>query len=516
MLEGLSVVLRRYREAFAAAWSGRREQRAVHRGQKEAEFLPALLEVQESPPPPKARLVAWLIIVFFLVAVLWMTLGKLDIVVAAPGKIIPDSRIKVAQAAAGGVVSRILVRDGARVSAGELLFELDNTAAAADLAVVEDAMHSAMLEREMTFLLASGQVPAAGLFVPDVPAARVERQRELMRVLNRERQEREAQIQREIDALRSERRLERQGALDAEERLERERELSRVHEDAQALQVEKLKALVPLVEEEHESLRILHEDEVVSLFRLRQAEEKLIALRADLEQGWQALRSMPAAAVREVAWKHTAQSHRDRLSSLDARLAAREQSLVLARSEFVRQMYDRHEQAQQEVARLRHELSKLRQQRARHRVVAPLSGVVQQLAVHTQGAVVQEGQALLVIVPERPVLEIEAMVENKDIGFLSEGQQVQVKIDAFSYTKYGLVGGEVAHLSPDAINDEQRGLVYLARVRLENDSIVVEGEEKRLTSGMSVVVEIKTGERRVIEYFLAPLLRHGNESLGER
>lgn len=150
------------------------------------------------------------------------------------------------------------------------------------------------------------------------------------------------------------------------------------------------------------------------------------------------------------------------------------------------------------------------------KLVSPVDGTVQQLSVHTVGGVVPAAQALMQIVPVQHVVEIEAFLENKDVGFVQEGQQVAVKIDAFEYTKYGTLTGRVSHVSRDAIEDEKKGLIYGIKVLLDQTSIVVDGRDIPLSLGMSTNVEIKTGTRRVIEYVLSPLIRHGRESLRER
>lgn len=150
------------------------------------------------------------------------------------------------------------------------------------------------------------------------------------------------------------------------------------------------------------------------------------------------------------------------------------------------------------------------------KLVAPVDGTVQQLAIHTVGGVVPAAQPLMLIVPRKDQIEVEAMVLNKDIGFIKEGQTAAVKVDAFQYTKYGLIPAHVTHISRDAIKDEKLGLIYSVIVALEKSSMKVEGREVALNPGMSVNVDIKTGERRVIEYILSPLLKMQRESLHER
>ncbi|MFM8342391.1 MAG: HlyD family type I secretion periplasmic adaptor subunit [Methylomonas sp.] len=149
-------------------------------------------------------------------------------------------------------------------------------------------------------------------------------------------------------------------------------------------------------------------------------------------------------------------------------------------------------------------------------ITAPIDGTVQQLSIHTIGGVVPAAEPLMQIVPQQASVEFEAFIENKDVGFIEEGQTAEIKIDAFEYTKYGTVPAKVTHVSRDAIEDEKKGLIYSVRVGLNQSSIQVRDKSVALSPGMSGSVEIKTGTRRVIEYVLSPLLQHGHESLHER
>ena len=149
-------------------------------------------------------------------------------------------------------------------------------------------------------------------------------------------------------------------------------------------------------------------------------------------------------------------------------------------------------------------------------LTSPVDGTVQELSVHTVGGVVPAAQPLMQIVPKESAVEVEAFIENKDVGFVQEGQTVAVKIDAFEYTKYGTIPGIVTHVSRDAIEDEKKNLVYSTKVTLDKSTITVNGHDMSLSAGMTVKVEIKTGDRRIIEYVLSPLLQHKRESLNER
>ena len=150
------------------------------------------------------------------------------------------------------------------------------------------------------------------------------------------------------------------------------------------------------------------------------------------------------------------------------------------------------------------------------RLVSPVDGTVQQLAVHTVGGVVPAAQPLMQVVPREDRVEVEAFLDNKDVGFVQEGQDAAVKIDAFDYTRYGTVPATVTHVSRDAIQDEKKGLIYSVRVALRRNSIAIDGKPMALSAGMSASVEIRTGERRIIAYVLSPLIQHQHEALHER
>lgn len=150
------------------------------------------------------------------------------------------------------------------------------------------------------------------------------------------------------------------------------------------------------------------------------------------------------------------------------------------------------------------------------KLTAPVDGTVQQLTVHTVGGVVPAATTLMLIVPQSRQVEVTAFIENKDVGFVFDGQLAAVKIDAFPYTKYGTVSAKVTHVSRDAIEDKDKGLIYAVTVTLDKTTMAIDGKLVNLSAGMSVNVEIKTGERRIIEYVLSPLQQHARESINER
>lgn len=209
-------------------------------------------------------------------------------------------------------------------------------------------------------------------------------------------------------------------------------------------------------------------------------------------------------------------SQRHKVAELTAGIQANSQQLATIKAEFSRVQNEALALAGERATALGQDVVKADQLQKQTRLTAPVDGVVQQLAIHTVGGVVTPAQELLVIVPQGQQLEAQAVLENKDIGFINAGQAAAVKIETFNYTKYGLIDGQVSTVSLDAIPDEKLGLVYQARVKLKQNQMHIDGKSVQLAPGMAVSVEVKTGQRRIIEYFLSPLIAHASESVRER
>ena len=227
-----------------------------------------------------------------------------------------------------------------------------------------------------------------------------------------------------------------------------------------------------------------------------------------------------------------------KIAEIEAARQALEQQLGQTRAAYEHQVLNDLSDAERKVAELSQDLIKSEQKTDEQILRSPISGTVQQLAVHTVGGVVTAAQQLMIVVPEQSRLEVEAMIPNRDIGFVSAGQQADVKIDTFNFTRYGLLQGTVLSVSHDAIirdkpnqkagdakpsgalseSSEPDGqeLLYSARVALNETSMQIDDRLVNLEPGMAVTVEIKTGKRRIIEYLMAPLLRYKHESLRER
>lgn len=469
-LQALGDLLKRYGVAWGHAWRHRAAVASVPRLPHEAQFLPAALALQETPVSPAPRVTMWLLIAFMLLALLWAIFGRMDVVATAQGKIVPNDRTKTVQSFETASVKAIHVTDGQRVKAGDLLIELDATNARADTERLEGEQAVAQLQvargKALLEALDAGREPRL-LRPAGVDEARV---LEAQRLLAGQYAEYAARLSRIVaDTAR------------------REAELRSTQE-----LVRKLEQTLPIAQQRADDFKNLVAQNFVSRHGYLEREQVRIEQEADLANQRSRLREIEAA-LREVQGQRQALAAETRRATLDSTT-----------------------EAQQRLDALGQEWKKADSRSKLTRLTSPVDGTVQQLAVHTRGGVVTEAQPLMVIVPSDNPLEAEVFFENKDIGFVKAGQTAEVKIETFQYTKYGTIDADVASVSHDAINDEKRGLIYSSRVRMAKTTLMVDGTEVGLSPGMAVTVEVKTGQRRVIEYFLAPLLQHTSESLRER
>lgn len=431
----------------------------------DAEFLPAALEIVETPASPVGRAIGGTIILFFGAALAWACFGTVDIVASAGGRVIPSGKTKIVQPAATGVVKAIHVRDGQKVSAGDVLIELDTTINAAEASRLHKDLVVTGLEAARLRAMAAG-----GELVPPLGAlpAQTELQRSLLANQRAEYRARLAGLDRQI--------AQHEG-----------------NRAAVTAQVEKLSGAIPLIRQRAEAFKYLVDREYASRLRYLQ-------LQQDLHEHEQELQVQKA-----------------RLQEAGAGLGVLREQRRQAEAEFQRVTLVQLAQAEHRQASLEEELIKARQTHALQTLRAPVDGTVQQLSMHTLGGVVTPAQPLMVIVPQDQRLEVEALIANRDIGFIEEGQAVALKIDTFNFTRYGLLPGRVLSLSPDAVMPEKGAEpMYAARIALDAAEMQVDGRRVSLAPGMTVTAEIRTGERRVIEFLLSPLMRAKQSSLRER
>jgi len=279
--------------------------------------------------------------------------------------------------------------------------------------------------------------------------------------------------------------------------------------ESQKVSISKVQALLPMMEERTQMRKTLYEHQTGTKLAYLEDLQQLTSDQKDLE--------LQTSHLKEV----------------EAAVAAATAKLEETRAEFHRGLLSDLGEATRKANGLAQDVAKSEQRTKYQALTAPISGTVQQLAVHSIGGVVTPAQTLLTIVPAESTLEIEAMIDNQDIGFVHTGQDAAIKIDTFNFTRYGLRHGKVVSLSQDAITRDNAAkpeaskpnaddsasrpdLSYAARISLDQTGMQIEDRWINLSPGMAVTVEIKTGTRRIIDYLLSPLLRHVQESLHER
>ena len=460
------------------------------------DFLPAAIEIQETPPAPVGRTILWMIVLFFLIALGWAFVGEIDIVATAQGKIIPSGRVKVIQPLEIGVIREIHVREGDEVKEGDILIELDPTTSGAEQARLQSEMQSARLERARlgTLLQIIGDRQTAGTVEEQSKiGARIARRYEQDLRATSGQPKVELPPTREGLAIQAEILKNQYAEYKARlAGLDQEMARRKAERTTTKTQVAKLQETLPLVTKRAEAMKALVAKKMVAELDYLSLEQERVEQRQDLA------------------------AERSRMVETRAAVAAARERRAVAKAEFKRARLLELAEAERKVAGLSKEIVKATQRTKLLQLKSPIAGVVEKLAIHTTGGVVTPAQELMQIVPVDEKLEVEAWIQNKDIGFVYEGQKAEVKVETFPFTKYGTIDAEIEDLSNDAVSHEKLGLVYATRVLLEKSAIRVEDRLVNLTPGMAVTVEVKTGKRRIVEFLLSPLLRGIRESGRER
>jgi hemolysin D len=461
------------------------------------EFLPAALEILETPPSPVMTSLIWLLTAFVVTALVWAWFGRIDIIAMAQGKIQPPGRVKIVQPVEAGKVSEIKVTNGDHVAKGDVLITFEPDEAKADV----DNLESATLGFEAEILRRGAAVETAGdingqhqLVAIDwpehIPSAM--RQRE-EGVLTADLSQLSAQV----------------SAIDAQadvKRSEQQRLTSTI--EAQTSLVATLQKRVDmragLVPSGAGSKASVFDSQEV----LQRETAILVGEKGQLGEAENSIKSFAAERQKQV----------------QSFLAEN----VQKRSEASKQHDDYGER-----------LVKVRNRLKHMTLYSPADGTVQASNVFTIGQVVTAGQEIMRIVPSDAKLEVEAYLPNKDIGFVELGQEVTVKVESFPFTRYGMLTGHVSHLAHDAIPlpeasqiegnpaqsnstatfagaERTQNLVFPMTISLDNPVLVVDGKPVAMSPGMTVSAEIKTGSRRILEYVFSPLAETTSESMKER
>ena len=435
------------------------------RDKRETEFLPSILEVTETPPSPVGRAVLWTIVLMLVAGLVWVFVGQVDEVAVANGKVIPVGNVKIVQSQNKGAIKELYVKEGDYVEEGQPLLVLDTTKTQADVdQLKKQAAYYALtvmrLQAEMTNQPFTPPAADDTLAKEDI-AAQV--------------------------ALYTSRRAKL--AADQQKNAAAITQASAAVEGSEA-QLAKYRSLTEVAQETEARLEQLMQEDAISYFQLLEARST------------------------RVEYQRSAEATEKSIQEQQGKLAEAQDNLATTDSAYRQDTMSQLVEAKRQYNAVEEELKKANETNQQSVITAPISGRVNQLAVHTVGGVVSEGQAIMMVVPDDAVLEIEAYADNKDIGFIQEGQSAEVKVETFNFQKYGMVEATVDEISPDAGSnpqDKETYQKYRLTLGLENDTSGIE-----LTPGMNVSAEIKIKKKRIIDFFLDPFRQYKDEALRER
>lgn len=479
--------LARHWQVLRESWRMQNAADANAKPRQEHEFLPAALEIIEAPPSPGLRWLMLTLCALFVLAIGWAFIGRMDVVAVATGKTVASGNAKIIQPIEIGAVRAIHVRDGQYVRRGQLLIELDPTLASAEEAQSTQALRTAQLVQARNDALLAHLSGARAAFVPPpgTPPAIARAEATFVRTAIAE--------------------YEAQAASLRQQRAERLAQLR-----AAEAQIAKLREAVPYIEKQMEARNELSGKGYFSKLKLLEYEQARAEHLREIDV-------QRASAIGARAAIGTLDAEREKLRETFGKGAATDLT-----------------QANDKAGLAIEELRKSERRRRYQELRSPVDGVVQQVAVSTVGGVVQPAQPLMVVVPCASgrgedcasAIEVEASVQNKDIGFVRRGQRVAVKLEAFNFTDWGMIEGVVETISRDSLdpgrNGENKGPpqspVYAARVRLHcaAGDMLRAPLCDRVRPGMSVQAEIKTGRRRIIDYLLSPVVQTVSEAGRER
>ena len=443
----------------------------LKRDRLQYEFLPAAEEIIETPAAPLGALVVWLVTLLLIVALAWSYFGRIDIVAVANGKISTEGSTKIIQPAISGVVTNINVHEGQRVKKGETLLALDKTTAEKDVATANQSLSAARVERDILRRLAVGGNTDEIINNADLP----DETKAMLRQFAGSQTALSAARQQAVNGTISNYRQQLQFNQQAKNQLET---------NAQNLKNRKAEIEKQLPNANPvDKLRL--QNELTSIDqRITSADSAVLGQNQQLLQSQSALTQAQNQSQTQTA--ETNSAFNNQIITAEKRIIELENNLV-----------------------------KAKQILAQTTITAPVDGTILSLTVKTIGGVVNAGQQLAQIVPEKVPLYVDAALDNQDIGFVKPGQRAVVKVATYPFQRYGYLEGIVKNISPDAIQDDKKGLIYKAKIKLNDDKSSKQNQLK-LLPGMSVSAEITTGQRRIIEFFLDPLMAKADESLKVR
>lgn len=436
-------------------------------------FEPDLVRVERETPAPLARAILYLVLALVALLIGWAYFGKLDIVAVSHGKLVPQSFLKILQPAEAGIVREILVREGEFVRADQVLVRMDTKLSDADVRTIQAELQRRQLQvRRIDAELAGAALER----LPGDPSDLA------------------AQVQAQLKA----RREAHLDALGAEQAL-----LARAEHDlGAATEIEgKLKQTAPIYREQASAWDQLAREGFAG--RLLALDRQRSSIEAEQEL---------KAQTRNI-------------ESLRATIAQAQKRTAQIQSNYRQQLHNERAEAEAQLQKLEQDWEKQRHRHALLELKAPQAGVVKDLATHTPGTVLAPGTIVLTLVPQDEPLLAEVWVTNADAGFVQPQQTARVKVAAYPFQKYGVLGGVVQQVSADAQDKTAAAdgrtrtlpeLAYRALVKIEGGELIADGRALKLVAGMAVTAEVHIGRRTVLEYLLSPIRKVAQEAARER
>ncbi len=423
-----------------------------------AEFMPSALEIIETPESPLGKLVIWSILILLITLITWSIVGQIDEVATAQGKIIPDGNIKVIQSLEGGVITAIHVEEGQHVTKGQLLIELDTTINQVELDKLTSGLEIAKVERAILNAAVEGNVKAIDRLIKEnshlnLNADSVLRQKEL-------------------------------GVL------------------IQSSQSQKQNALSTSINQSSNELEIAVKNLNLTETKLKIIDAEIVKLKSLVASGSAPENDLTAKENELLLTQQEKELQLAQITLYQSQVTGKENEKTMNGVDYKKNLMGELVTKDKAIMDLEKEIEKITKRLSLQIITAPVDGMIQGIGANTIGGIISSEKPIVTIVPDNTPLVLEAMVLNKDIGFIQVGQQVDIKLDTFPFQKYGAILGEISHISPDAVEDDKLGFVYKIKVKPLTTTLKVEQKTMAISPGMTAQAEIKTGKRRIIEFFL--------------
>ena len=427
------------------------------------EFKPLLVEIEDRPVNPLGRLLLWTVIFFMIFGGLWLYFGKIDVVVSARGKLIPSGEVKILQPMETGVISKLLVKEGQFVKEGQVLLEIDPS-------VTETDLESKMKTLE----------------VLEVEIARLE-------ALIEEKDFLSPSLCKDSDILATQKLIfETSKKGFKQQKMLIEKQILQIKEQIKSAKIDKNRLIEQSKSVKKREADLLSVVDIIARSEYDEAHKEVIEYEEKIRMK-----------------EHDILQLNEKLNELN------EKNLLVVQ-EYKNKLLEELTRKRKEASLLKAEIESIKFKKEKQLITSPVDGYVAKLMKHTVGGVVTPAEKIISIVPKNVPLIIKAAVLNQDIGFIKEGMDAAVKVDTFNFQKYGLLDAKVVHISDDAIEDDKLGSVFEIYLKPKNEFLLIRGEKKYLTSGMSVTAEVKVGKRRVIEFFIYPIIKYLDEGVSVR